>query len=70
MNLKDQVPQSTAILVSYFEGLQFTKYWICTEIDLNAMCNCCHNEIMLWCNDHIADDPTAMCPRAEGISTK
>ena len=49
MNLKDQLPQSTAFLVEYFEGLQFTKYWICTEKDLNAMWNRCNNEIILCC---------------------
>ena len=44
---KDLVPQSTAFLVDYFEGRQSTKYWICTEPDLNAMCNHCNNEIIL-----------------------
>ena len=67
---KDQVPQSTAFSVGYFEGRQSTKYWICTEQDSNAMYNHCHNEIMLWCDGHITDEPTAKRPRSEGASTK
>jgi len=67
---KDQVPQSTAFSVGYFKGRHSTKYWICTEQDLNAMYNHCHNEIMLWCDGHITDESTAKCPRSEGACTK
>jgi len=67
---KDHIPQSTAFSVGYFEGRQSTKYWICIEQYLIAMYNRCHNEIMLWCNGHIADKPSAKRPRAEGINTK
>jgi len=67
---KDQVPQWTTFLVGYFEGCQSTKYWICTEQDLNAMYNRCHNEIMVWCNAQITDEPTAKHPRVDKISTK
>ena len=66
---KDQVPQSTVFSFGYFEGRQSTKYWICTEQDLNAMYNRCHNEIMLWCDGHTTDVPTAKRSRPEGINT-
>ena len=67
---KHQVPESTAFSVGYFEGRQSTKYWICTEQDLNAMYNHCHSEIMLWCDGCSADEPAAKRPRPEGITTK
>ena len=62
---KDQAPQSTALLVRYFEGCQHTKYWICTEQDLSGLCNHHHNEILLWCDGHIADEQTTEHSRAQ-----